>query len=159
MKETVVGVFKSYRQAEEAVSDLELVGIVGEQVELISDADEDARTVRPTDHPPEEGVRDVPGEMPEYIGEQEFYATHVRQGRSVLVVRLSNHERVEQASTIMRDHGAEISDARRQGEQPSVVASRSSAAAASGTSSNSAQAGGDSRDLNARGQDFREPKP
>jgi hypothetical protein len=157
MKETVVGVFESYRQAEETVSDLELVGIMGEQVELISDADEDSRTVRPTDHPAEEGVRDVPGQMPEYIGEQEFYATHVRQGRSVLVVRLSNHDRAEQASTIMRDRGAEIADARKRG-QPGVGAPRSSAAAASGGGSNSAQAGGDSRDLDARGQEFREPK-
>jgi hypothetical protein len=158
MQENVVGVFESYRSAAAAVRDLELVGIVGEQVELISDADEDVRTIRPKDDPAAEVVRDVPGQMPDYIGEQEFYATHVRQGRAVLVVRPSNHEAAEQASTIIRDHGAEILGSHRPGEQPGSEASRSKAATASGADSNTAPAGGDSRDLDARGQEFREPK-
>jgi hypothetical protein len=159
MQENVVGAFGSYRDAEEAVRDLELVGIVGEQVELISDADEDVRTIRPKDDPAAETVRDVPGQMPDYIGEQEFYATHVRQGRAVLVVRPSNQEASDRARTILRDHGAEILHSPQRGEQPGTAASRGKAASASGGDSNTAPAGGDSRDLDTRGQEFRDPKP
>ena len=44
MQYVVVGMFGRYADAEAAVSDLELAGIVGEQVEVISDIDEDVRT-------------------------------------------------------------------------------------------------------------------
>ena len=39
MQYVVVGIFGSYADAEAAVSDLELAGIEGEQVEVISDID------------------------------------------------------------------------------------------------------------------------
>jgi hypothetical protein len=39
----VIGMFGRYADAEAAVLDLESAGIVGEQVEVISDIDEDAR--------------------------------------------------------------------------------------------------------------------
>ena len=44
MQYMVAGIFGTYGDAEAAVQDLELAGIVGEQVEVISDIDEDART-------------------------------------------------------------------------------------------------------------------
>lgn len=44
MQYVVVGMFARYGDAEAAVGDLELAGIVGEQVEVISDIDEDSRT-------------------------------------------------------------------------------------------------------------------
>src|SRR5271156_620036 len=98
----IVGIFASYGEAEAAVLDLEQAGIVGGQVEVISDIDEDVRTANTPGEPstklrepshsrlarlfgagsaqakPE--ARDVPGEQPNYIGDQEFYANHLRQG-------------------------------------------------------------------------------
>ena len=44
MQYVIVGILNSYGDAEAAVEDLELAGIVGQQVEVISDIDEDART-------------------------------------------------------------------------------------------------------------------
>ena len=44
MKFVIVGILASYGEAEDAVEDLEQAGIVGGQVEVISEIDEDART-------------------------------------------------------------------------------------------------------------------
>jgi hypothetical protein len=128
MRYIVVGMFGSYTQAETAVQDLELAGIVGEQVEIISDIDEDARTADTPGEPatmPREShhsrlarlfgrggllakpeVRDLSGEQPNYIGEQEFYATHVKQGGAVMVVRATNEQSANRAAAILRDHEA-----------------------------------------------------
>jgi hypothetical protein len=124
----IVGILKTYEDAETAVQDLELAGIMGEQVELISDIDEDARTANTSGEPstkPRESrphwmarlfgaggplerpeVRDVSGEQPNYIGEQEFYANHVKQGGAVLVVRTTAEQPARRAAEILHAHGA-----------------------------------------------------
>ncbi len=111
MEFTIVGFFETYGAAEAAVTDLEMAGIVGEQVEMISDTDEDTRTadtpgepstkfhepshsriarIFGADESPEsQKVRDISGDQPDYIGDQEFYANHVKQGGAVLIVRPS----------------------------------------------------------------------
>lgn len=128
MQYVVVGILGSYADAEAAVRDLESAGIVGEQVEVISDIDEDARTANTPGEPstkPHElphsriarlfgaggplekpEVRDLSGEQPNYIGEQEFYATHVRQGGAVMIVRTSEEQPASRAAAILRAHGA-----------------------------------------------------
>lgn len=90
MHQQIVAVFDSYGEAESAVRDLELAGIVGEQVEIIGNTDEDIRTAdlpAAKKHSGRDDVRDDPGDQPAYVGRQEFYATHVREGRTVLIVR------------------------------------------------------------------------
>jgi hypothetical protein len=128
MHYTVVGIFGTYTDAEAAVTDLELAGIVGEQVEMISDIDEDAQTANTKGEPstkfrephqsriarlfgvggplekPE--VRDTSGEQANYIGEQEFYANHVKQGGAIIIVRTSVEQPANHAAVILRDHGA-----------------------------------------------------
>jgi len=128
MRYMLVGLFDRFGDAEAAVTDLEQAGIVGEQVEVISDIDEDARTVgtenepstKPRDHSrsrlaklfgfggtlEKREVRDMPGEQPDYIDEQEFYATHVQQGGAVIIVRTSTEELARRAAAILSDHGA-----------------------------------------------------
>ena len=128
MQYVIVGILASYGDAEDAVQDLELAGIVGEQVEVISDIDEDARTAntpgepstkRPEPHhnwiarlfgadgPLEKSeARDLSGEQPNYIGEQEFYANHIKQGGVVIIVRTSEEPAANRAAAILRDHGA-----------------------------------------------------
>ena len=128
MQYVIVGILASYGDAEDAVQDLELAGIVGEQVEVISDIDEDARTAntpgepstkRPEPHhnwiarlfgadgPLEKSeARDLSGEQPNYIGEQEFYANHIKQGGAVMIVRTSTEQAADRAAAILHDHGA-----------------------------------------------------
>ncbi len=124
MPYAVVGLFPRYEDAEAAVRDLEQMGIEGEQVEVITDMDQDARTantpgesstnpqephrgwldrvrgVRATD------VRDESGEQPDYIGEQEFYANHVKKGGAVMIVRTPAQESASRAAAILHDRGA-----------------------------------------------------
>ena len=128
MQFTIVGLFETYGAAEAAITDLEMAGIVGEQVEMISDTDEDTRTAdtpgEPSTkfHEPSQNrikrmlgtddklerrdVRDVSGEQPDYIGDQEFYANHVKQGGAGLIVRPSSEESANRAAAILHTHGA-----------------------------------------------------
>lgn len=128
MQYMVVGLFGSYGDAEAAVRDLELAGIVGEEVEVISDIDQDARTANTAGEPltktrePRHGTlarlfgrphstrnREVSadaGEQPDFIGEQEFYANHIRQGGAVLVIRTQTEPSALSAAEILHDHGA-----------------------------------------------------
>lgn len=128
MKFIVVGIFGSYTEAQAALLDLDLRGITGNQVEMISDIDEDARTAytpgEPSTRPHESfherlarlfgaggdlekfEVRDTSGEQPNYIGEQEFYANHVKQGGAILIVRTDSERNANEAAAILRDHGA-----------------------------------------------------
>ena len=128
MRFVIVGILDSYGDAEAAVQDLELAGIGGQQVEIISDIDEDVRTANTPGEPSTQSsepahnriarlfgasgpfakpeVRDTSGEQPNYIGDQEFYATHVKQGGAVMIVRATTEQTANRASTILRDHGA-----------------------------------------------------
>jgi hypothetical protein len=124
----VVGLFGNYGDAEAAVRDLELAGIVGEEVEVISDIDRDTRTANTPGESstktrePHAGKlagifggagsnrnREVSadaGEQPDFIGEQEFYANHIRQGGAVLVVRTRTEPSANGAAEILHNHGA-----------------------------------------------------
>jgi hypothetical protein len=128
MQYAIVGILDSYADAEAAVRDLELAGIVGEQVEVISDIDEDARTANTPGEPstkPKEPhhnwiarlfgagapfekreASDLSGEQPNYIGEQQFYANHIKQGGAVIFVRTTEEAPANRAAAILRDHGA-----------------------------------------------------
>ena len=128
MQYVIVGILKSYGDAEAAVEDLEVAGIDGNQVEVITDIDEDARTANTPGEPftkPEKPhrnwierlfgaggplekseARDESGEQPNYIGEQEFYANHIKQGGAVIIVRTTAEQPADRAVAILRDHGA-----------------------------------------------------
>jgi hypothetical protein len=128
MEFIVVGILDGYREAEEATQDLEVAGIVGGQVEVISDVDEDARTAdtpgEPSTKPHEPHhsrlarlfgaggdlnkpeVRDLSGEQPNYIGDQEYYATHVKGGAAVMIVRAPSEPIANRAAAILHNHGA-----------------------------------------------------
>jgi hypothetical protein len=127
MKYVVVGVFAKYKDAEEAVTDLEIAGIKGNEVEVISDPEEDARVSGTpgepvtTHHEPHhsrfarlfhrggplenDDVRTNSGDQPNYIGEQEFYAEHVKEDGAVVVVRVTSDAVANSASVILKNHG------------------------------------------------------
>ncbi|HUA02001.1 MAG TPA: hypothetical protein VMB02_16815 [Candidatus Aquilonibacter sp.] len=127
MHTALVGLFDTYDQAAAAVRDLEVAGIRGEQVEVISDVDRDVRAAA-LGAPLPEGilkriehafrglrehgreVHDDSGDMPDYIGEQEFYATHVREEGAVIVLRLHEGPLVGLAERILKEHGSKTRD-------------------------------------------------
>jgi hypothetical protein len=131
MHTTVIGLFDTYGQAEAAVRDLEIAGIVGEEVEVISDTDRDARAealgVKPRESfrdriarvfggsakPAADEVYDTPGDMPNYIGEQEFYATHVRNEGAVMIVRVANNNLARLAEAILNKNGSKTRDGKK----------------------------------------------
>ena len=128
MKFVIVGILDSYGDAEDAVEDLEQAAIVGGQVEVISDMDEDARTANTPGEPSTKSgepdrswierlfgadgalakrdVRDESGMQPDYIGEQEFYASHVKQGGAMVIVRVPTEQAANRAAEILQEHGA-----------------------------------------------------
>ncbi|HEX4002424.1 MAG TPA: hypothetical protein VHX36_07225 [Candidatus Acidoferrales bacterium] len=133
MHTVLIGLFDTYGQAEAAVQDLQLSGLVGEEIELIGDLDSDARADA-LGFEPHEGiggrisrmlkglrkpskpeardavVRDDTGDMPDYIGEQEFYATHVKEQGAILVVRPPNRVLAGLAEAVLKDHKSKTRD-------------------------------------------------
>jgi len=128
MRTVLIGLFDLYAQAEDAVEELELAGIVGEEVEVVSDVDRDLRAeelgFQPHDDIRERVARalhglrmlgasevhDDSGEMPNYIGEQEFYATHVKKEGAILVVRPPSQILTARAEAILNEHGSKTRD-------------------------------------------------
>ncbi|HTA52765.1 MAG TPA: hypothetical protein VK757_08245 [Candidatus Acidoferrum sp.] len=128
MQYQVVGLFENYGGAEAAVRDLELAGISGEQVEVISDIDTDVRTANTAGEPstktrePHQSklarlfgsggsarnteVSADAGEQPDFIGEQVFYANHIKKGGTVLVVRTRTEPPASRAAEILHSNGA-----------------------------------------------------
>ncbi len=128
MQFVIFGILDSYGEAEAAVQDLEIAGITGSQVEVISEMDEDARTANTPGEPATKSgtagqswiarlfgkggalakrqVRDESGMMPEYIDEQEYYASHVKQGGAVVIVQVRAEEVANRAVAILQEHGA-----------------------------------------------------
>jgi len=128
MKYVIVGILPGYAESEDAVEDLEQAGIKGGEVEVISEIDEDARTADTPGEPATKSgeaqpgwiarlfgaggalerreVRDESGTQPDYIGEQEFYASHVRQGSAVVIVHTITEQAANRAAEILREHGA-----------------------------------------------------
>jgi hypothetical protein len=127
MRATLIGLFDRYADAESAVEDLEIAGIAGGEVEVISDVDRDVRAEDLGYRPPhgvrerigrvfdrlrgrEGTVHDESGEQPEYIGEQEFYATHLMKEGAVMVVRVPSEALAGVAQEILKEHGSRTRD-------------------------------------------------
>jgi hypothetical protein len=135
MRKVLIALFPRYGDAEAAVRDLELAGLAGGEIEVVSDVDRDARAEalgfeprahesigerianalhglrKPTaNEAGDGGVHDESGEMPDYIGEQEFYATHVKQEGAIMFVRSPSETLAEAAESILKDHGSQTRD-------------------------------------------------
>jgi hypothetical protein len=119
MRKTIIGMAGSYTAAQTIVEALEREGIVGTQVEVISGAADDissldnsANARRPTfvekirsifqphGHSHDTGPRD------QYLEDPDFYASHVRQGRALIVVRMPDVPEADRAAEVLRVNGA-----------------------------------------------------
>jgi len=140
VRDLVIGVFATYEDATQAVQGLEAAGIIGDEVELITDVDEDAEIPHPAPETSTEAresnvnriarlfgkdggrkpgeVAAAAGETPEYLGDEEFYATHVRQGGAVVIVRPSSEVSAARATAILRSHDARFPGEKQQRRGP-----------------------------------------
>jgi hypothetical protein len=51
-------------------------------------------------------VRDDSGTQPDYIGEQQLYASHIKQGGAVIIVRTPAEQAANRGAAILHAHGA-----------------------------------------------------
>jgi hypothetical protein len=101
MQYVVVGILGSFGDAEAAVRDLELAGIVGEQVKLITDIDQDVRTAN---IPGEPSTKPHKPHRRRFV--RLFGATRTKRGGAVLIVRTTAEAPASGAAAILLDHGA-----------------------------------------------------
>jgi hypothetical protein len=159
MSKSVVGFFNTYGKAADVVHDLELAGIVGEQVELVSAAEEEV----PFGTGGEEsssGTRKKDAAAHDYyVEDPEFFAGKSRRGHAAVIVRPVNPQAAETAAALFRSHGAESPREGSSGpavqneeDRPKTGESRSVAKKIPGIGSNAATTGGAPHDLEARGQ-------
>ena len=177
MAQVVVGVFHTYSQAQAAVRELEISGITGEQVEVISGANEDVRGIEATGSGAEHS-RDSLGERiahffraltgsehqrvhDYYVEDQEFYAGEVRQGRTMLIVRPLSERDADTAVDVMRTHGGagvtgkKQPSVTRETSEPETAAPRAMGSTASSIGAPRTTTGNYQDDLEGRGKQLR----
>jgi hypothetical protein len=159
MSKSVVGLFDTYGEAADVVRDLDLAGIVGEQVELVSAAEEEVPFATGGDKSSSGTRKRDRAAHDYYVEDPEFFAGESRGGRAAVIVRPVNPQVAETAAALFRSHGAESPRGGGAGpavqneeDCPETSDSRSVAQKAPGIGSNAATTGGAPHDLEARGQ-------
>jgi hypothetical protein len=120
----------SYTAAQAIVEALEREGIVGTRVEVVSGADDDISSAGKANSGDKKGLADKirnifrsdghsgHNSIPDYGGDPEFYASHVRQGRALIIVRMPDVPEADRAAEVLRLNGAFDP---RGGEKPRIV--------------------------------------
>ena len=180
MRKTVVGVVATYGDAERIVRELELEGIVGHQVEVISGVDEEVTgTAYDTDdeaHKPKERIgerianffRSHRGSNEQkvhdyYVEDPEFYASQIREGRAMIIVRVPDEAEVNRAAELLRANGTwdlngkEGVEILEQNDRPELTPPRKAGAKESTMGDPAVTTGGTRADLEGRGQTLRKP--
>ncbi|HXU22108.1 MAG TPA: hypothetical protein VN788_16110 [Verrucomicrobiae bacterium] len=158
MSKTVMGFFDTYGEAADVVRDLELAGIVGEQVELVSAAEEEVPFAEGSKKSSSAKRKAKAAAHDYYAEDPEFFAGESRGGRAAVIVRPVNSQVAETAAALFRSHGAESPrggsgpDVQNEDARPETSGSRSSAQKTPGIGANAATTGGAPHDLEARGQ-------
>lgn len=120
MRKTVVGMVDSYGDAERIVEQLEFESIVGSEVEVVKNAQDEItgfggqpaessherfverirRLLHPLRHSDKNQGRDRPSEDPEP------YVSQVRNGRTLIFVRVPDVPEADRAAELLRANGA-----------------------------------------------------
>jgi hypothetical protein len=98
MRKTVVGFFDSYGKALDVVLDLEHIGIVGTEVEVVTRVEDDVRDI--SAHPA--AVRPSKERIWENIAQ--LFLPKVSQGQAMIIVRTADERAADRASEILRLH-------------------------------------------------------
>jgi hypothetical protein len=100
VRKTVVGFVDSYGTAQDIVRDLENVGIVGAEVEVVNRVEGELHNIGPA---PTTDRR-----LPNYIGAKirRFVRGHMQQARAMVIVRTAHERTGDRAADILRLHGA-----------------------------------------------------
>jgi hypothetical protein len=130
MHMTIVGMADSYGTAERIVEDMEQAGIVGNEVEVITDADDEVTGFEDTSGKTQresfiERIRNFfrshnrTRNNEPYVDDTEFYASRIRDDkRALVIVRLPDAPEADRAIEILRAYGAANP---RGGDQPLVL--------------------------------------
>jgi hypothetical protein len=163
MKIEVTGAFSTYAKAQEAVRELEFAGITGEEVEVITDAEHDARDPKSNSSDPL-SADSKKKSSPEFSPDAGGLTKQPYPGRTIVMVRSSNARSVDRIAGLLRRHGAEnVShsgepSAKMQQDKPETTPPRALGATASGLGTPGVTTGADDTDLEARGKEFRTPR-
>jgi hypothetical protein len=158
MKIEITGAFSTYAKAQEAVRELEFAGITGEEVEVISDAEHDARD------PKSNSADSKKKSSPEFSPDAGGWTKQPYPGRSIVMVRSSDARSVDRIAELLRQYGAEnVSNsgdpaAKMQQDKPETTPPRAMGATVSGLGRPGVTTGADDTDLEARGKEFRTPR-
>jgi hypothetical protein len=178
MQRTVVGIVDNYSTAQHIVQALELEGIVGNQVEVVSGADEEVlgQEGGSSAHKSHESfgkrtshfVRSLTGSQDQkahddYVEDPEFYASQVRQGRAMVIVRLRDEPEANRVADLLRQYGA--NDLRgkhgpqilEENDQPESIPPSNAATSQSTMGEPGVTTGGTRANLEGHGQQIRKP--
>lgn len=175
MRKTIIGMAGSYTTAQAIVEALEREGIVGTQVEVIAGADEDISSAG-NSTPDKKGLIERIGNIfrshgkstdkaahDNYVEDPEFYASHVREGRALIIVRMPDVPEADRAAEVLRLNGAFDPKGGNQprvvweNDQPGVDPSAQAGEKEKTIGDDSLTTGGTRADLEGRGTTIRKP--
>ena len=142
MNRTATGVFETYAEAGRVVRELELLGISGEQVEVVSDAASDVR-----------GAGVMPASTREAAEDDNHDCT-------LVIVRPSDDRGMEQARHLMHQHGAKLYrwQISADGAPDLPIKDTTDKTTPDSNIGGPGTTGGDPRDLEGRGKRITEPR-
>jgi hypothetical protein len=163
MKIEITAAFSTYAEAQEAVRELEFAGITGEEVEVITDAEHDARDPK-SNSSDSKSAGSKKKSSPEFSDDAGGFAKQPYPGRTIVIVRSSEARSVDRIAELLRQYGAEnVSNfgdlaAKMQQDKPETTPPRAIGATTSGLGAPGVTTGADDTDLEARGKEFRTPR-
>ncbi|MGB8542267.1 MAG: hypothetical protein WCD49_11590 [Candidatus Acidiferrales bacterium] len=163
MKIEITGAFGTFAKAQEAVRELEFAGITGEEVEVITGAEHDARDpqANPSGSKSAESKRKA---SPEFSHDAGGLTKQPYPGRTIIIVRSSDARSVDRITDILHHYGAENISysgepaAKMQQDKTETTSPRAIAATAPGLGAPNVTTGAVDTDLEARGKEFRTPR-
>jgi hypothetical protein len=163
MKIEITGAFGTFAKAQEAVRELEFTGISGEEVEVITGAEHDARDPK-ANSSGSKSAESKRKASPEFSPDAGGLTKQPYPGRTIIIVRSSDAPSVGRITDILHHYGAEnVSHSggpavKMQQDKPETTPPRAIAATASGLGTPGVTTGADDTDLEARGKEFRTPR-
>jgi hypothetical protein len=156
MKKSKTAAFETYARAQEVVRDLELTGISGTEVKVITDSEHDTKKNPSTSH--SDGSKEKAS--PEFSDDSGGLTKQPYAGRTIVIVTPGDTraaERVERHGGKSASGSGEPTAASQQ-DKPETTPARAVGDESSGLGNPGVTTGADYNDLEARGKEFRTPR-